>query len=135
MAKVPWPMHFPRLGINVIDADIIASPVVEPGTTALQAIATHFGSQMLNDDGTLNRRALREKIFAHPEDKTRLTGYYIRSFSRKLCRQMLAASSLYLLVVPLLVETGWPRMPIACWSLMFQKRRRSRVRCFAIGQS
>lgn len=75
---------FSRLGINVIDADIIARQVVEPGTTALQAIAAHFGSPMLNDDGTLNRRALREKIFAHPEDKPGLTGYCIRSSSRKL---------------------------------------------------
>ncbi len=57
---------FSRLGINVIDADIIARQVVEPGTTALQAIAAHFGSPMLNDDGTLNRRALREKNLCSP---------------------------------------------------------------------
>ncbi len=75
---------FSRLGINVIDADIIARQVVEPGTTALQAIATHFGSQMLNDDGTLNRRALREKSLLTLRIKPGLTGYYIRSFSRKL---------------------------------------------------
>ena len=96
---------FSRLGINVIDADIIARQVVEPGTTALQAIAAHFGSQMLNDDGTLNRRALREKIFAHPEDKTWLNGLLHPLIQQETRRQMLAASSPYLLwVVPLLVE-------------------------------
>lgn len=44
---------FADLGINVIDADIIARQVVEPGAPALHAIADHFGANMIAADGTL----------------------------------------------------------------------------------
>ncbi|WP_044796680.1 dephospho-CoA kinase, partial [Escherichia coli] len=47
---------FADLGINVIDADIIARQVVEPGAPALHAIADHFGENMIAADGTLQRR-------------------------------------------------------------------------------
>ncbi len=69
---------FADLGINVIDADIIARQVVEPGAPALHAIADHFGANMIAADGTLQRRALRERIFANPEEKTGLTPCCIR---------------------------------------------------------
>jgi len=58
---------FSRLGVTIIDADIIARQVVEPGTPALYAIAEHFGHDMIAPDGTLNRRMLRERIFSHPD--------------------------------------------------------------------
>ena len=72
---------------------------------ALQAIAAHFGSPMLNDDGTLNRRLLREKIFAHVEEKAWLNALLHPLIQQETRRQMQAATSPYLLwVVPLLVE-------------------------------
>jgi dephospho-CoA kinase len=54
---------FADLGINIIDADIIARQVVEPGTPALKAIEEHFGSEVIAADGSLQRRILRERIF------------------------------------------------------------------------
>lgn len=54
---------FSRLGITIIDADIIARQVVEPNTPALKAIENHFGPAIISADGTLNRRKLRECIF------------------------------------------------------------------------
>ncbi|MEN0613189.1 dephospho-CoA kinase [Klebsiella indica] len=97
---------FARLGVNVIDADIIARQVVEPGTPALDAIAERFGPQILNnEDGTLNRRVLRERIFAHVEDKRWLNALLHPQIQRETHRQMQLATSPYLLwVVPLLVE-------------------------------
>ncbi len=68
MARVPLPMRL-LITNNVIDADIIARQVVEPGAPALHAIADHFGANMIAADGTLQRRALRERIFANPEEK------------------------------------------------------------------
>ena len=70
--------EFAHLGVTVIDADIIARQVVEPGAPALHAIADHFGANMIAADGTLQRRALRERIFANPEEKTGLTPCCIR---------------------------------------------------------
>ncbi|EPR7620128.1 dephospho-CoA kinase [Klebsiella michiganensis] len=96
---------FSHLGVNVIDADIIARQVVEPGTPGLNAIAQRFGPQILNKDGTLNRRALREHIFAHAEDKNWLNALLHPQIQQETCRQMQLATSSYILwVVPLLVE-------------------------------
>jgi len=96
---------FAQLGIKVIDADVIARQVVEPGTPALQAIAGHFGPQMIAPDGTLNRRLLREKIFAQVEEKAWLNALLHPLIQQETRRQMQAATSPYLLwVVPLLVE-------------------------------
>lgn len=63
---------FSRLGITIIDADIIARQVVEPDTPALNAIKAHFGQAIINADGTLNRRKLRECIFSDSSEKARL---------------------------------------------------------------
>ncbi|EQB8710667.1 dephospho-CoA kinase [Klebsiella aerogenes] len=97
--------EFAYLGVTVIDADIIARQVVEPGTPALLAIAERFGPQMINDDGSLNRRRLRERIFAHSEDKAWLNALLHPLIQQETRRQMQASTSPYLLwVVPLLVE-------------------------------
>lgn len=97
--------EFAHLGVTVIDADIIARQVVEPGTPALLAIAERFGPQMINDDGSLNRRRLRESIFAHSEDKAWLNALLHPLIQQETRRQMQASTSPYLLwVVPLLVE-------------------------------
>ena len=96
---------FFRLGINVIDADILARQVVEPGTPALAAIAEYFGSHMLTSEGALNRRILREHIFAHPDDKTWLNALLHPLIQQETQRQFQQATSPYVLwVVPLLVE-------------------------------
>lgn len=63
---------FARLGITIIDADIIARQVVEPNTPALNAIEAHFGRRVIQADGTLNRRQLRECIFSDSSEKARL---------------------------------------------------------------
>lgn len=96
---------FSALGINIIDADVIARQVVEPGTPALKTIAEHFGHEMLNTDGTLNRRQLRERIFSRPEEKTWLNGLLHPIIHQETQRQIREATSPYVLwVVPLLVE-------------------------------
>ncbi|MGK0737817.1 dephospho-CoA kinase [Yokenella regensburgei] len=96
---------FSRLGVNVIDADVIARKVVEPGTPALDAIAAHFGPQMLTTEGDLNRRSLRERVFAHPEDKAWLNALLHPLIQQETHRQMREATSPYVLwVVPLFVE-------------------------------
>lgn len=75
---------FSRLGITIIDADIIARQVVEPNTPALKAIAEHFGQAIINADGTLNRRQLREWIFLILRKKPGLMPCSTPSSTRKL---------------------------------------------------
>ncbi|HEX4500060.1 MAG TPA: dephospho-CoA kinase [Scandinavium sp.] len=96
---------FADLGINVIDADIIARQVVEPGTPALQAIVDRFGTGMCLPDGGLNRRQLRERIFTHAAEKSWLNALLHPLIQQETQRQMQQATSPYVLwVVPLLVE-------------------------------
>ncbi len=96
---------FARMGINVIDADIIARQSVEPGTQALNAIADRFGPSILTAEGALNRRLLRERIFAHPDDKTWLNALLHPLIQQETQRQIHQATSPWVLwVVPLLVE-------------------------------
>lgn len=97
--------QFAELGIEVVDADIIAREVVEPGTPALAAIATHFGPEVITPDGQLDRRRLRERVFTDPQAKGWLNALLHPLIRTEMQRQCAAARSPYcLLVVPLLVE-------------------------------
>ncbi|WDF90083.1 dephospho-CoA kinase [Aeromonas hydrophila] len=97
--------QFAELGIEVVDADVIAREVVEPGTPALATIAAHFGSEVITPDGQLDRRRLRERVFTDPQAKGWLNTLLHPLIRTEMQRQCTAARSPYcLLVVPLLVE-------------------------------
>ncbi|BEE10936.1 dephospho-CoA kinase [Aeromonas dhakensis] len=97
--------QFAELGIEVVDADIIAREVVEPGTLALAAIAAHFGADIIAPDDRLDRRQLRERVFTDPQAKDWLNALLHPLIRSEMQRQCAAARSPYcLLVVPLLVE-------------------------------
>ena len=96
---------FARFGIDVVDADVIARQVVAPGTQALAAIEQHFGADILNQDGSLNRRVLRDRVFASTPEKSWLNGLLHPLIHQQTQRQIAEATSPYVLwVVPLLVE-------------------------------
>lgn len=98
---------FARHGATVVDADVIARQVVEPGSPALAAIAERFGIEMLQTDGGLNRAALRQRIFSQPDDKTWLNQLLHPLIHQETLRQLAQAASPYALwVIPLLVENG-----------------------------
>lgn len=94
--------HF---GIDVVDADVIAREVVQPGTSALEEIKARFGAEIITDKGYLNRAQLRERVFSEPEHKTWLNNLLhplIRQEMQRQCRE--ARSAYVLLSIPLLVE-------------------------------
>ncbi|WP_429057822.1 dephospho-CoA kinase [Aeromonas jandaei] len=97
--------QFAELGIDVVDADVIAREVVESGTPALATIADHFGPDVITPDGQLDRRRLREQVFRDPSAKAWLNALLHPLIRSEMQRQCAAARSPYcLLVVPLLVE-------------------------------
>ncbi len=61
---------FKGLGVDVLNADEISKSITNPGEPALLQIADHFGSSVLTETGALNRRALREIIFANSQERT-----------------------------------------------------------------
>ncbi len=94
------------LGIRVIDADIVAREVVEPGEPALQRIAERFGSEVLTGDGQLDRRQLRAIVFADSKQRTWLEDLLHPLIRDRILQQLEAAQSAYtVLASPLLLET------------------------------
>jgi dephospho-CoA kinase len=63
---------FQSLGCVVLDADVLAREVVEPGQPALAAIVREFGPEVLQPDGTLDRKRLGGIVFADPDRRRRL---------------------------------------------------------------
>jgi dephospho-CoA kinase len=98
---------FAKLGVDIIDADVIARDVVKPGTKGLRAIIDKFGARILDDGHCLNRRALREIIFSDEQAKVWLNGVLHPLIRQETLRQTIEATSAYcMLSVPLLVENG-----------------------------
>ncbi|CDL87800.1 Dephospho-CoA kinase [Xenorhabdus cabanillasii JM26] len=98
---------FSSLGVPLVDADIIAREVVTPGSPALQAISEHFGSDILLPDSSLNRAALRQKIFSAPEEKQWLNSLLHPLIHAETQRQLNQVSYPYVIwVVPLLIENN-----------------------------
>lgn len=58
---------FAEQGFRIINADLVAREVVEPGTPCLKQLAMQFGTEILNPDGSLNRKALAGIVFTDPE--------------------------------------------------------------------
>ena len=99
--------HFAALGVHVVDADHAARWVVEPGRPALSQIAEHFGEQVLQTDGQLNRGALRTLIFSDPEQRRWLEALLHPLIREAIADNLAQAQSPYaILVSPLLIESG-----------------------------
>jgi dephospho-CoA kinase len=100
---------FGARGIALIDTDLIAREVVEPGQPALHAVVTAFGQEILGPDGRLDRRKLRERIFADPVARRTLESILHPAIRIEMDRQSHAAataSPYQILVIPLLAEGG-----------------------------
>ena len=97
--------HLAALGIEIVDADVIARDVVAIGSDGLNAIEQHFGKTILLDDGSLNRPKLREIIFADSEQKSWLNNLMHPLIRQNITAQLNAAISPYVVLsAPLLFE-------------------------------
>lgn len=102
---------FEMLGVTVVDTDVIAREVVMPGSPALDEIRHTFGEAAIAADGTLDRRSLREQVFADDTRRRQLeTILHPRIRALTLERAAKAAGDYVVIVVPLLVETGFDRL-------------------------
>tara|TARA_R110002072_G_scaffold99983_7_gene220017 strand:- start:17694 stop:18299 length:606 start_codon:yes stop_codon:yes gene_type:complete len=102
---------FKSLGANIVDADIVAREVVEPGNPAFISIIEHFGNSILQDDKYLDRAQLRQIIFAKPAEKQWLEDLLHPIIRQEIKKQLNNSNSLYtILVSPLLFETDQSNM-------------------------
>tara|TARA_B100001029_G_C15057967_1_gene455927 strand:- start:217 stop:813 length:597 start_codon:yes stop_codon:yes gene_type:complete len=99
--------RFEELGVKVVDADIASRVVVENGQPALHSIEGKFGSDVISDDGSLNRAKLREIIFKDNEAKSWLEALLHPLIAKHISDEISRATSKYaVLVSPLLFETS-----------------------------
>lgn len=102
--------YLQQRGITIVDADLAARVIVEPGEPALQDIVQAFGAGILNADGTLNRAALRQIVFADPAERKRLESITHPRIAQEILRQLAVSTSPYVVLVsPLLFESGQHR--------------------------
>ena len=99
--------YFNEIGIQSVDADDVARLVVQPNSECLKSIHQRYGNDILQKDGTLNRKALREIIFDQPKERVWLEALTHPAIRKEISAQLQAATSKYVLLVhPLLFETN-----------------------------
>jgi dephospho-CoA kinase len=99
--------RFIARGVTVYDADVVARDLVAPGSEALNAIVATFGPSVLNADGSLDRRAMRDRVFADAGARLRLESILHPRVRAELARLASIPKEPYvILVIPLFVETG-----------------------------
>ena len=106
--------QFRGLGFPVVDADVLARRVVEPGTPALRRIVAAFGGGVLQADGTLDRKALGDIIFRDAAKRAVLNAIVHPAVRRamlwEICRAWLKGERVCIVDVPLLVESNLWRL-------------------------
>ncbi|CAD7714642.1 Dephospho-CoA kinase [Xanthomonas hydrangeae] len=96
--------EFEKLGVPVVDADVIARQVVAPGPI-LDAIVERFGRDILLSDGTLDRRALRQIVFADAAQRQALEAITHPAIRAELQMTVKAMNTPYAIAdIPLLAE-------------------------------
>lgn len=100
-------MLFEACQVPVIDADIIAHTIVEPGQPTLEIIFDTFGSDIKLADGTLDRDALRSRVFVNQTERQQLEAIMHPVIRKTMQDQAQSLDTPYcILVIPLLLETG-----------------------------
>jgi len=98
---------FAALGAPVIDTDVIARELTAPGGAALNLVRAAFGDAVMQPDGSLDRAALRQRVFADPDARLRLEAILHPLIRQGVEQALSGLTARYaVIVVPLLVETG-----------------------------
>lgn len=97
---------FKDLGVTVIDADEIARQLVKPGRTCYQQVVDYFGSDICLGNKEIDRKQLRQRIFAHSEDRKKLESILHPAIRQRMLIEAENCLTQYcILAVPLLLET------------------------------
>ncbi len=98
---------FEKLGVNIIDTDIIAKKLVEVDLPAYQAIVKHFGDEILLPNKEIDRAKLKQRIIINDEDRLSLENILHPRIQEEVDEQIKHVSGSYcIVVIPLLVEKG-----------------------------
>lgn len=119
---------FASLGLPVIDADRVYHELLVPPSSCLDALTAHFGGRILNEDGTLNRRALGQTVFGNPEALASLNEiahrYVMEEIRARMQRMRRSNVRAVVLDAPQLFEAGAERDCNVIVSVLSDKRLR-----------
>ena len=103
--------YLKELGYPVIDADVVARQVVEPGTKGLRMITDTFGEKVLTSDGQLDRQQLAQLVFTSSEQLQQLNRI-LQPIIRELIQELISTSkdSVVVIDVPLLYEQHYEEL-------------------------
>ena len=106
--KTTVTLLFQEHNVPIIDADVIAHELVAVGQPALNSIRELFGDRVLKEDGSLNRKVLRELVFNNPAEKSKLEDLLHPLIYKTIQYQVKQLNGPYCIIcVPLLFETQW----------------------------
>jgi len=96
-----------ELGAAIIDTDLIAHALTQPGGLAIEPLRALFGEHVITADGALDRAVMRDLVFRDATARARLEGVIHPMIGNEVARQAAESTGLYqVFVVPLLVESG-----------------------------
>lgn len=117
-----------KQGFSIIDADRISREIVEPGTLLLKELEKNFGSGIIKDDGTLDRKALAAIVFSDKEKKSRLDGlmhgHILDEIERKISESQSEEGRGIIVDAPLLFETGLEKKCDQVWLITADEKLR-----------
>jgi dephospho-CoA kinase len=99
---------FGALGAEVIDTDITAREIMEPGQDALKRIIEKFGSEFINSDGTLDRRGFANSVFGNNE-KVKILNEITHPAIKKIVIERSSDDKIYMINTPLLFEAEFDK--------------------------
>ncbi len=101
-----------KMGAHIVDTDLIAREVVQPGQPALREIEDLFGKDVINPDGTLNREKVRDQIIRDPDKRNKLNSMTHPRINQIVMERIGSFNRMddgmpIIIDVPLLFESGW----------------------------
>ena len=102
---------FEKIGARVIDADVISHDVTKPDGSAFSEIISSFGTDILDENGWIDRKKMRSIIFDDLSKKKMLEKIIHPKVSQEIFKAIKQSNEHYLIIsVPLLIETGMIKM-------------------------
>ncbi len=118
------------LGACILDADEMAHELAEPGQALFRAYERHFGAAVLMEDGTLNRKAVGEIVFHHPEERKWMDDtahpILLDGLKKRMERCRASGKEIVVLDVPLLFEAGWDSFCDEVWVVFVPQETQER---------
>ena len=90
---------FESLGIDIADADISSRNVMSPGEKVFTNVVDHFGKDILDSSGAINRSVLRKIVFSEPQEKIFMESQTVPAIIQDLLKTIQRSSSEYVMLV------------------------------------